>query len=45
MSCKPKIDNGLLDTIEFVAALVFALVMGVCVLSFFAFVINGGCAV
>ncbi len=44
MSCKPKIDNCLLDTVEFVSVLVFALVMGVCMFAFLALIVGGGCA-
>lgn len=44
MSCKPEIDNCLLDTVEFVAIVFLATVAIACFFAFFAFVINGGCA-
>lgn len=44
MTRKTGIDERTLDTIEFIATLVFGLVSVACVFAFLAFVINGGCA-
>lgn len=44
MSCKPEIDNCLLDTVEFVAIVFLATVAIVSFFVFFATVAVGGCA-